>query len=36
MKGVTALGSDLKYALPQTGYFASPSVLAENLTVAGN
>lgn len=36
MKGVAALGSDLKYALPQDGYFAAPSVLVEKLTVAGN
>ena len=36
MKGVAALGSDLKYALPQDGYYAAPSVLVEKLTVAGN
>lgn len=36
LKDVIALGSDLQYALPQVGYFASPSVLAEKLTVAGN
>ena len=36
MRSVVALGSDLKYALPQDGYYAAPSVLVEKLTVAGN
>jgi len=36
MKSVSALGSDLKYALPQRGYYASPSVLVEKLTIAGD
>lgn len=36
LKDVVALGADLRYALPQGGYFASPSVLAEKLSVAGN
>ena len=36
MKSVSALGNDLKYALPQRGYFASPSVLVEKLTIAGD
>jgi len=36
MKNVSALGSDLQYALPQNGYYAAPSVLVEKLTIAGN
>ena len=36
LKGVVAVGNDIKYALPQIGYFASPSVLTERLSVAGN
>lgn len=35
MKGAAAVGSDFRYALPQGGYFGSPSVLIEALTVAG-
>ena len=36
MKDVIALGNDLRFALPQGGYFASPSMLAERISVAGN
>jgi PmbA protein len=36
LKGVSALGSDILFSLPQIGYFASPSVLVERLSVAGN
>jgi len=36
LKGVSALGSDILFSLPQTGYFASPSVLVERLSVAGS
>lgn len=36
MKDVIALGSDLRFGMPQGGYFASPSVLVSGLTVAGN
>ena len=36
LKNILALGSDLRYSLPQGGCFASPSVLAEQLTVGGN
>ena len=36
LKGVVALGNDLRYSLPQGACFASPSVLVESLTVAGN
>jgi PmbA protein len=36
MKNVSMLGNDVKYALPQRGYYASPSVLVEKLTIAGN
>lgn len=36
MKRVSALGSDMKYAFPQAGYYASPSVLVDGLTIAGN
>ncbi len=35
MKGVIALGSDLRFGMPQGGYFGSPSVLVSWLTVAG-
>jgi len=35
LKNVFALGSDLRYSLPQGGCFASPSVLVAQLTVAG-
>ncbi len=35
LKGVVALGGDLRYSLPQGACFASPSVLVEQLTVAG-
>ena len=35
LKNVAALGCDLRYALPQGGGYASPSVLVEQLTVAG-
>lgn len=36
MQGVVALGSDVRYALPQGGYYASPSVLVDQLTIAGD
>lgn len=36
MKDVIALGSDLRYGMPQGGYFAAPSVLISGLSVAGN
>ncbi len=36
MKNVTAVGSDLKYAMPMMGYYGSPSLLVRSLTVAGN
>ena len=35
LKNIAALGCDLRYALPQGGGYASPSVLVEQLTVAG-
>lgn len=36
LKDVAAVGNDLKYALPQGGYFASPSILVSRLAIAGN
>ena len=36
MKDVIAVGSDLRFGLPQGGYFGSPSILVSGLTVAGN
>ena len=36
MKDVIAVGSDLRFGMPQGGYFASPSILVSGLTVAGN
>lgn len=36
MKDVVSVGSDLKYALPSGGYFASPSLLVAKLSVAGS
>lgn len=36
MKGVVALGNDSRFALPQGGYYAAPSMLVEQLTVAGD
>ena len=36
LKDVAALGNDLRFALPQGGYYASPSILIERLSVAGN
>ncbi len=36
MKDVVTVGSDLKYALPANGYFASPSLLVAKLSVAGS
>ncbi|MDD4311310.1 MAG: TldD/PmbA family protein [Eubacteriales bacterium] len=36
MKDVVAVGSDLRFGLPQGGYFGSPSILISGLTVAGN
>ena len=36
MKDVVAAGTDLKYALPADGYFASPSLLVAKLSVAGS
>ena len=35
MKDVAAVGNDFRFALPQSGYFGSPSVLIRTLTVAG-
>jgi PmbA protein len=35
MEDVSAVGNDLKYALPSGGYFASPSLLVAKLSVAG-
>ena len=35
LKNVFALGSDIRYSLPHGGCFASPSVLVNELTVAG-
>jgi PmbA protein len=36
MKDVVAVGSDLRFGMPQGGYFGSPSILVSGLTVAGN
>jgi PmbA protein len=36
MKDVIALGSDLRFGMPQGGYFGSPSILVSGLKVAGN
>ena len=36
MKDVIAVGSDLRFGMPQGGYFGSPSILVSGLTVAGN
>lgn len=36
MKDVVAVGNDLRFGLPQGGYFGSPSILVSGLTVAGN
>ena len=36
MKDVIAVGSDLRFGMPQGGYFGSPSILISGLTVAGN
>ena len=36
MKDVVAVGSDLRFGMPQGGYFASPSILVSGLSVAGN
>jgi len=36
MKDVVAIGSDLRFGMPQGGYFGSPSMLVSGLTVAGN
>ncbi len=36
MKDVIAVGNDLRYGMPQSGFFASPSVLVSGLKVAGN
>ena len=36
MKDAVAVGSDLRFGLPQGGYFGSPSILISGLTVAGN
>jgi len=36
MKDVAAVGSDLRFGMPQGGYFGSPSILVSGLTVAGN
>ena len=36
MKDVVAVGSDLRFGMPQGGYFGSPSILVSGLAVAGN
>ena len=36
MQDVVAVGSDLRFGMPQGGYFASPSILVSGLTLAGN
>jgi len=36
MKDVIAVGSDLRFGMPQGGYVGSPSVLVSGLSVAGN
>jgi len=36
MKDVIAVGNDLRFGMPQGGYFVSPSILVSGLTVAGN
>ena len=36
MKDVVALGSDLRFGLPQSGYFGAPSMLVSSLAIAGN
>ena len=36
MKDAIAVGNDLRFGLPQGGYFGSPSILISGLTVAGN
>ncbi|MBA4348180.1 MAG: TldD/PmbA family protein [Clostridiales bacterium] len=36
MKDVVAVGNDLRFGMPQGGYFGSPSILVSGLAVAGN
>lgn len=36
MQDVIAVGNDLRFGMPQGGYFGSPSVLVSGLSVAGN
>ena len=36
MKDVIAVGSDMRFGLPQGGYFGTPSILVSGLAVAGN
>ena len=36
MKDVVAVGCDLRFGMPQGGYFGSPSILVSGLAVAGN
>lgn len=36
MKDVAGVGNDLRFGMPQGGYFGSPSILISGLTVAGN
>ena len=36
MKDVVAVGNDLRFGLPQGGFFGSPSILISGLTIAGN
>lgn len=36
MKDVVAVGSDLRFGMPQGGYFGSPSILVSGLAIAGN
>jgi PmbA protein len=36
MQDVAGVGSDLRFGMPQGGYFGSPSVLVSGLSVAGN
>lgn len=36
MQDVVAVGNDLRFGMPQGGYFGSPSILVSSLSVAGN
>ena len=36
LKNIIAVGNDLRFALPQSGYYVAPSILIKALRVAGN